>query len=100
MLASRRTRKRRCLMAHKQRVTVRIPDPEDLADDGPPRVYIPVQSEVVTNGVDLLQAFITQWKMEDGCEPDDEVWDALAVAAAQMLSGLMRDWAAYYRGDP
>lgn len=85
-------------MDYEPHVTLRIPEPEDF-DATPPTVYVPVPSAVVDYGIDVLQAFVTQWKQNEGGETVHEVWDPLAVAAAQMLSGLMSAWAAYYHGS-
>jgi hypothetical protein len=86
-------------MHSKPRIALEVPDPEDFMDmEGVPPTYIPVSSDVVSMGVELLQCFVSQYKIEDGQEPDHRVWDAMAISAAQMLSGLMRAWAAYYHG--
>ena len=34
-----------------------------------------------------------------GLGADDQVWDRLVVSAAQMLSGLLGAWTAYYHQD-
>jgi hypothetical protein len=85
-------------MDDKSRIALDIPDPEDF-EDPPPHVYIPVPCAVVDLGIELLQCILVQRKQEEGLEPDDEVWDRLAVSAAQMLSGLTGAWGAYYHGS-
>jgi hypothetical protein len=55
-----------------------------------------VPANVVDYGIELLQCFVTQWKLNSGSEADHRVWDPLAISAAQMLSGLMGAYAAYY----
>jgi hypothetical protein len=79
---------------NKPRITLAVPPPEDFEEEEP-RVYIPVRDTVVDAGIDLLQCFVTQWKQNAGSQQEEDVWDRLAVSAAQMLSGLMSAWAAY-----
>jgi hypothetical protein len=85
-------------MDDKSRITLDIPDPEDFEDD-PLHVYIPVPCTVVDLGIELLQCFLVLRKQDEGMEMDHEVWDRLAVSAAQMLSGLTGAWGAYYHGS-
>jgi hypothetical protein len=77
------------------RITLDIPDPENIEDDEP-HVYISVPANVVDYGIELLQCFVMQWKLNSGSEADHRVWHPLAISAAQMLSGLMGTYAAYY----
>ena len=82
-------------MDDKSRIRLDIPDPEDFEVGSWP-AYIPVPSSVVTVGIELLQCILAQWKQEEGLMPDERVWDAMVVSTAQMLSGLMGAYAAYF----
>jgi hypothetical protein len=75
-------------MDNEPGIALRIREPEDF-DMGEPMAYVPVASSVVDFGIDLLQCFVSQWKLNAGSEPEHDVWDRLAVAGAQMLAGLV-----------
>jgi hypothetical protein len=38
---------------------------------------------------------LAQWKREEGCVPDEHVWDHLMISAAALLSSLLRAQTAY-----
>jgi hypothetical protein len=71
-------------------VTLRIPDQESFEDDTP---TIAVPYETVTGTIDILQTCIAQWKLDDGTEPDDELWGALMGAAGRALGKLIEAYA-------
>jgi hypothetical protein len=79
-------------------IKLRILDPQDFDEVEPP-VYLPVPASVVDVRIELVQCLLTQWKQGEGLTPDKRVWDALAVSAAQMLSGLIGACAVYDHGS-
>jgi hypothetical protein len=80
-------------MDDQPQITLRIPPTEDFEEE--PLRYVPVPMGTVDSGIDLLQCLLAQWKREEGCVPDEQVWDRLMISAACMLSSLLRAQTAY-----
>jgi hypothetical protein len=77
-------------MGRGQSVRLQIPEPSDFEWDD---CYLKVPYDAVYHTIDVLQGCLIQWKNEEGCEGDDDIWSALMAAAAQSLHGLVLAYA-------
>jgi hypothetical protein len=73
-------------MVRRQSVRLTIPSSEDFEWDDS---YLSVPYDAVYWTIDVLQGCLVQWKNEEGCAQNEEIWSALMAAAAHALHGLV-----------
>jgi hypothetical protein len=57
--------------------------------------YIAVPTDLVEYAIDVLRCYLAQWRQPEGIEPEDQAYNALAVAAGHALAGLLASRAAH-----
>jgi hypothetical protein len=75
-------------------ITLAVPPPPTDAFDWDDH-YIAVPTDLVEYAIDVLRCYLAQWRQPKGIEPEDQAYNALAVAAGHALAGLLASLAAH-----